>query len=190
MTDPATNSGTAGQSKIAADAARCESEDQVRLLSMITHDMIWSWDLRAQTVSVNDAFTAGLGDTGQDYAAELARWRSRVHPDDLPRVEAAFARALEQGSTSVSYEYRILDRTDSYLTVDDRVSLIRDGEGQLIQVFGAMRDITKRKRAEEAQARLIRILEATTDFVGMATADGETIFINSSGRKIIGLLPD
>ncbi len=38
-------------------------------------------------------------------------------------------------------------------------------------------------------ARLVRILEATTDLVGMMTAEGELLYINAAGRKMLGFDP-
>ncbi len=40
------------------------------------------------------------------------------------------------------------------------------------------------------RARFARILEATTDFVGMASPDGRLTYINQAGRALIGCKPD
>jgi two-component system cell cycle sensor histidine kinase/response regulator CckA len=45
----------------------------------------------------------------------------------------------------------------------------------------------ERRRAEEAQARLVAILEATTDLVGMTDAKGHLLYINQAGRKMLGI---
>ena len=52
-------------------------------------------------------------------------------------------------------------------------------------------DITIRKQAESDRARLAAIMEATTDFVGMADARGKAIYANRSLRQLrgIGLSP-
>ncbi len=50
-----------------------------------------------------------------------------------------------------------------------------------------IRDVTERKRAEEAQRRLVAILEATTDFVGIADKDGRALYLNRAGRSMLGL---
>jgi len=173
-----------------ADLARRENEEQVRLLSAVTHDLIWNWDLRSQQVLTNAALTSTMGELPSDTKGAIAWWRDRLHPDDAGRVWQAFLRAVEDGYASVSYEYRIRDRTGAWLTVDDHVSLIRDHSGKLIRILGATRDITKRKEAEEAQRRMTRILEATTDLVIMTTAEGQILFMNSAGRKMIGVTPD
>ncbi len=52
-------------------------------------------------------------------------------------------------------------------------------------------DITERKRFDETQARLVEIIEATTDFVGSADArTAEVLYINHAGREMVGLSRD
>src|SRR6185295_3439692 len=46
---------------------------------------------------------------------------------------------------------------------------------------------TQRRHAEEERTRLIAILDATTDIVGMTSADGQFLYINHSGRTFFGL---
>ena len=43
--------------------------------------------------------------------------------------------------------------------------------------------------AQLSQSRLAAILEETPDFVGIADVEGRLLFVNSAGRKIIGLEP-
>ncbi len=46
------------------------------------------------------------------------------------------------------------------------------------------------RRAEEAQARLTAILEATNDFVGIAAPDGQAVYVNRAGRRMVGFGED
>lgn len=48
-------------------------------------------------------------------------------------------------------------------------------------------DITARKRAEAERARLTAILESTSDYVSTATPDGHLTYLNTAGRRAIGL---
>jgi PAS domain S-box-containing protein len=50
--------------------------------------------------------------------------------------------------------------------------------------------LAERRRAEEAQARLTQLIEATTDFVATADAEGRLVYINAAGRHLIGLPTD
>lgn len=69
-------------------------------------------------------------------------------------------------------------------------ALIRDAEGKPAGVMGIYRDITDRKQAEEEQARLTAILEATPDIVGITNLKGKMLYLNRTGRRIIGIGDD
>ena len=50
-----------------------------------------------------------------------------------------------------------------------------------------LREVTARKRAEEASRRLTSIIEATPDFVGSTDAQGRGLYLNRAGRRMVGL---
>lgn len=54
-------------------------------------------------------------------------------------------------------------------------------------LVGAFDDITARKRAEEEQEKLVSLAENSTDFIGIASMDGQATFVNRAGRKVVGL---
>ncbi|MCA1994047.1 MAG: PAS domain S-box protein, partial [Coleofasciculus sp. S288] len=67
-------------------------------------------------------------------------------------------------------------------------------QGEAIATIGVNKDIsdayrqaTQRKQAEAERAKLIAILEATPDVVGHASLDQKVHYLNSAGRKILGL---
>src|SRR5438445_527116 len=45
----------------------------------------------------------------------------------------------------------------------------------------------KKRAAEEERARLVEILEATSDYVGMSDPQGRRIYLNAAGRKLTGV---
>jgi diguanylate cyclase (GGDEF)-like protein/PAS domain S-box-containing protein len=54
----------------------------------------------------------------------------------------------------------------------------------------ALEEAAERRRtraAEEERSRLIEILEATSDYVGMADPEGRLIYVNAAGRRMLGL---
>ena len=71
---------------------------------------------------------------------------SRVHPDDLAAVEAESVHLYKKGRHTV--EYRFLKKDGIYCWVNDEQHLIRDEEGQPVEVVGSWSDITARKEAE------------------------------------------
>ena len=78
---------------------------------------------------------------------------------------------------------------------------LHDAAGHPYAICGIATDITARKRAEAALqdakgelerrvqelSRLSAILDATTDFVGIADAQGQLLYLNAAGRRLLGL---
>lgn len=58
------------------------------------------------------------------------------------------------------------------------------------QVRTLRHEIAERKSAEEAQARLTAILEATPDFVASSSVTGQMLYLNRAARRMIGLRND
>ncbi|MEG4212261.1 PAS domain S-box protein [Microcoleus sp. S13_B4] len=67
---------------------------------------------------------------------------------------------------------------------------LRDENGIIFGVGGIVIEISDRKRAEQKQARLTAILEATSDLVGVAEASGHNVYLNKAGQKMLGISPE
>ena len=48
-------------------------------------------------------------------------------------------------------------------------------------------DITERKNSEENNQMLLSLIETSDDFIGLATLEGNPIYLNTLGRKMVGL---
>lgn len=57
-------------------------------------------------------------------------------------------------------------------------------------IFAFIRDITARKQIEFEQQKLISLIENSTDFIGMTTLEGQPIYLNAAGRRLVGLEDD
>jgi PAS domain S-box-containing protein len=130
---------------------------------------------------------AALAFAGCDTPATLVQeWFDGIYAEDQQSYLAGWRAAVES-RTGFATEYRRRTAIGEYRRVTENATPLRDSQGALRGYLGFLIDSTKRRRAEEAQDRLIRILEATTDYVGMATLDGFPFYINAAGRKMIGL---
>ena len=54
---------------------------------------------------------------------------------------------------------------------------------------GYLRDITQRRRSEEEREKFIALVEQSDDFIGMGGTDGNVIYINRAGCRMVGLDP-
>jgi PAS domain S-box-containing protein len=100
----------------------------------------------------------------------------------------AQAERVLRGETPPPLEHRIIRKDGSLCWIRNTSVPHKDDQGRLIGYDGSVSDITERKRAEETQARLVAILEETSDFVGIANApDCHILYVNHAGRKMIGV---
>jgi len=131
-----------------------------------------------------------LGYEPQDYLENADFWRSRVHPEDLAAVEAQSAQLFKDGAHTVEYRFRKSD--GSYFWVNDEQRLVRDEEGQPIEVVGSWSDISERKRAEAAVAaahqRIEHLLASSPAVIYSfkATGDYGPTFISRNIEDLLG----
>src|SRR5262249_21772024 len=53
-----------------------------------------------------------------------------------------------------------------------------------------VRDISQRKRVEDERQVFVSFLENSPDFIGIADPNGKPLYLNSAGRRIVGLPAD
>ena len=134
-----------------------------------------------------------LGYEREEYLGSPEFWRSRVHPEDLARIEKGYARLFEEGH--LSNEYRFRKKDGNYCWIGDELQLIRNTTGDPIEVIGAWNDITARKQLSEvlvaAQDRLVRLLSSSPAVIYSykATGDFAPIFISENIKTVLGYEP-
>ncbi|HYF63434.1 MAG TPA: PAS domain-containing protein [Herpetosiphonaceae bacterium] len=60
-------------------------------------------------------------------------------------------------------------------------------DGSVIGILGTYVDITERKNSELEQQRMSAVIENSLDFMGIASMDGQVLYINPAGRRLVGL---
>ena len=151
--------------------------------------MVWGMKLDGTVCYFSKAALAFAGEA--TIAAASAGWYERVHPEDRERCFAALHTAFARREP-FTLEFRMRRHDGVYRWVVDRGAPMRNAGGETAGYLGVAHDVTGQHTADELRresARLVRILEATTDFVGMSSASGQVLFINAAGRKMLGLGP-
>ena len=143
------------------EAALRESQDVLELAIKVGNFGIWDWDLvTGKTVwSERCKEISGLP---RDAEMSDAVAFGTVHPDDLARVQAGLALALESNLDSEA-EYRTVwpDGTVRWVRVRGRA--LDDATGKPVRVTGITHDITGRKQAEEALLKSQELLELAVE---------------------------
>jgi PAS domain S-box-containing protein len=108
-------------------------------------------------IYISDGVRAQLGHEPSQFTEDSAFWVSQLHPDDQARVLADMEETLTKDQSVLEYRFQHAD--GSWRWMHDEHSVLRDEEGNALQIVGTWLDITKRKSAEEAlweNERLLR----------------------------------
>ncbi|SEM16500.1 PAS domain S-box-containing protein [Stigmatella aurantiaca] len=93
--------------------------------------------------------------------------------------------ALEQGR---ALDERWHQRRDgSRFWASGEMMPLKDEQGTPIGFVKILRDRTEQKQIEEERERFILLAEQSPDFVGLADAQGQGVFINRAGRRMVGV---
>ncbi len=96
---------------------------------------------------VSENVNQQLGYEVWQYLKDSHFWSERIHPDDLSVVLEHVSQLFEV--EQLTCEYRFLHRDGSYRWLRDGMKLLRDRQGQPVEIIGSVVDITDRKWAEE-----------------------------------------
>jgi PAS domain S-box-containing protein len=121
-------------------------------------------------------------------------WRRFVLADDLASMDAAFTQAERSGGVCKA-EYRVLYPPDHphagevhWIALEG--SFVRSAHGRPAQFFGATRDITQRKEADEelrlSRARLAGIVDNANDAIISVDQHQRITLFNNGAGEIFG----
>jgi PAS domain S-box-containing protein len=102
-------------------------------------------------------------------------------------VESPVARVLREGTiVGLANHTVLLARDGREVPIDDSGAPIRDHRGSVIGVVLVFRDITARKKAEEASLRLASIVEFSGDAIVSQRLDGVLLSWNDAAARMFG----
>ncbi|MDX1966774.1 MAG: chemotaxis protein CheB [Planctomycetaceae bacterium] len=117
-----------------------ESEQRFDRAVRGTTDGIWDWNIRTGKVYYSPRFAELLGCEGQSTELVKSDIDRRIHPDDLPKVQAA-EQGLLRNSVPFDVEYRMQCRDGDYHWFRGRAEAVRDAAGRPTHMSGSVQDV-------------------------------------------------
>jgi diguanylate cyclase (GGDEF)-like protein/PAS domain S-box-containing protein len=153
-----------------------------------TADCILVVDRTGRIVSFNSRFVTiwGLPEEileARDDARALA-----FVLDQLTEPERFIEKVRELYATPEAESFDVLDLRDG--KVYERHSRPQRIEGETIGRVWSFRDVSERRREEQQRALLSAVVEATTDMVFISNLEGDGVYVNAAGRRLLGIAPD
>ncbi|MEZ7500580.1 PAS domain S-box protein [Flavobacterium sp. Arc3] len=164
-----------------------ESNDQLQFAIEATE--LGTFDLNPTT----NKFTANtrlkeLFGFSSESEVDISSAINAIIEKDRKRVVDAIERALQYDSGGkFDIEYTL----QNYVTREERVVRVKgrvwfNEDKAAIRFNGTVQDITEKSLAEKEKQKLIAIIEASEEYIGLTGIDSTVQFINPAGLKMLG----
>jgi PAS domain S-box-containing protein len=175
------------------------SEERLRIISENMSDLVSLVDSEGNYLYLSPVYKRMFGDDpDHDLGKNVIDFAQRVHPDDREKYVSSILGTISN-PVSGSVQYRYKHASGNYIWVESQWSILTGENGQLTGAVIINRDISERKRMEDAlkqsEQDFRTLFDTTID--GMAVIDKETLkillinqaIINKYGKDIIGMNP-
>ncbi len=181
------------QSKQAEEALR-ESKQLLQRTIASLRDAIFIID--ATTVEIVDCNPAASEIFGYSREEILGQTPDFLHVDEtaLEEFRTQLYAAVEQKGSLFLPEFRMKRKEGTVFPTEHSTIPLEDEDGQRIGWVSVVRDLTERKRAEEAlresEEKFRTITEQMADMVFLTDTEGTIIYVSPAAKTIFSFRPD
>ncbi len=169
-----------------------ESEEKYRIILETIEDGYYEVDIAGDFTFFNDSLCEIMGYTRD----ELMGMNNRHYMDGetARKVYESYNKVYTTGKPDKGFEYEMIRKDGTSKNVEVSISLIKDSEGQRIGFRGIVRDVTKRKRAEEelrkSEKKYRQLIESLNEGIWSIDKDSYTTFVNQPMAEMLGYTPE
>jgi PAS domain S-box-containing protein len=168
--------------RFSAQAKDLERSER-RYESLFKHnpDGVYSLDLAGKFLTANAAAEMITGYRAEELHQK--RFADLVVEEDLGRTSHYYERA--GWGEAQNYDIAITNKEGRRVELNvTSIPIVVDDE--VVGIYGIAKDVTERKRAEEAQIRLASIVENSIDAIDSKMLDGTIVSLNPSAERFYG----
>ncbi len=134
--------------KRSKDALR-DSEEQIRLINQLSNHLFYEYNLETQKIQWDGAIEEVTGYTKKEFEnVGFGEWVEMTHPDDRESNYKLFQQSLTETKPFWA-QYRIKKKNNEYCWIEED-SYVVSKIDKPDRYVGIIKDITKRKKTEEA----------------------------------------
>lgn len=177
-----------------AEQAQFESEQRFKFLAENMADIVWTLNMDLKTTYVSPSIKKILGFTPEERKQQTLE--QMITPESLQHVMTVFEEELQKDEEDgIDRDRSITIETEYYhvqghtVWMENSVKAIRNQDGEIAGMYGASRDITGRKQAEEAlllsEKKFRQIFENVLTPYYEASLEGILLDVNPSVEKYL-----
>jgi two-component system, cell cycle sensor histidine kinase and response regulator CckA len=173
-----------------AEAIEKSRLSQRALLDNQPH-LTWLKDRDGRFLAVNQAFADACGQLSPESV--VGKTDLDVWPQELAEAYRADDVSVMQSGTQKVVE-ELIAGSDGLQCFETYKSPVLDPDGSIVGTTGVARDITVRKRAEEArlqsERKFAQVFDLAPDPIVVSTETGELLYANRAFCRTVGMAPD
>jgi PAS domain S-box-containing protein len=164
----------------------CQSEDRYHSLFDRSLDGLYLSTYEGRFVDVNPAFVNMMGYSSKQEMLDIKDIKQELYysPEERDR------RWLERRDEKVVEAFRLRRKDGSEIWVEDHGHYILDEHGRMTHREGIIRDVTDRKRIDEAlresEEKYRSFVENANELITVASESGTIVYANSMAEKVTG----
>ncbi len=147
-----------------------EEQKRFEIAANITSDVIWEWDPETEKLWWSEGIESVFGYQKEDYEGDPKFWHSKIHKKDRKRVVSSMEHAEQSGANIWSEEYIFIAADGTEKEVYDSAIILRDRDGSINRIIGAMVDKTKEIEYQKA------LLEQGQKFEMIAKSSNDVLY--------------
>lgn len=147
-----------------------QSEERLSLALKAANQGLYDLNVQTGNAIVSPEYARMLGYEPDEFEETNAKWRDRMHPDDVATVYRVYEEYVAGLHPEYRVEFRQQTRTGDWVWILSIGKIVSwDEQGQPLRMLGTHTDISDRKRAEHAlqqyTERLQLLYETTSDLL-------------------------
>jgi PAS domain S-box-containing protein len=131
-----------------AEQALRKSEERHTLVQEAMTEGLYDWNVTDDSVYFSQRLAGMFG--AAEHGKTRDAWNESVHPDDRRIYRDALVELFKGRVDHLNCEYRVRNKQGDYLWLHDSASAVRDENGRVVRLVGALADVNERKRIEAA----------------------------------------
>jgi PAS domain S-box-containing protein len=165
-----------------------QSEEKYRTILESVEDGYWEVDLKGNFLYFSPSVCQLLGYSQEELMG--LNYRDYVTDDVARSMYQIFSSIFKTGKSAQVMEFEHIIKDKKRIVVEMSISLMRDDDGNPIGFRGVSRDVTYRRKADQAlrlsEQRYRTVLEANPDPMAVSDINGRVSFFNPAFTKIFG----
>ena len=159
---------------------------------MSSGHILYDWDSVTNEVTYGGILENILGYTNDEMSGDLSKWIEIIHSEDRIRFTETIEKLIATRNP-ISFEYRVRRKDGEFISIEDAGQFIKEKNGKVTRMIGFVKDISGRKRIEEALRKVNkqyqRLLEDLGDnfLIYSHRLDGTFTYASPGIESIFGI---